>query len=248
MILKQITIIFILTFCCKNTYSQEMTSLKTYIINNNLYDYGYGLEHYETPLDSVFDYSCFVDSNIKFKNLKSLKAIDGNKDVNIKLNVKKGGIRIVSFQNGKHVVNKAIDKNLIDLVRVDKIFKVDYNNKSYILIYLSDNFSLMNKRGNYLGVLVDLKANIISIFPKLQNTNSILCLSDIDSDNSIDYISYLPVEGGLITIYSLQEGKFIMNEKYSSTLENSDGYIWTINPEGKDFISKQYIKGLCRRK
>lgn len=67
----------ILVFVSLNSYSQEREILKStlHLQKDSLYDYGYGLEKFSTPIDSVFCYNDFYCDNIYYMMLDSLTII-----------------------------------------------------------------------------------------------------------------------------------------------------------------------------
>jgi hypothetical protein len=246
--INRIVFLLFLNICSFFTSAQDKVSLKAHVLTNHLYDYGYGLEKYSTPLDSIFEYSFFVDGNIRFNEVTAFEELKLTGSARIELVQKRGGIKAIRFSDGKNTKSISINKSLPDLTRVDGIYEMDFQDESFLLFYLSDGHGLSDIRSRYLGVLVDLKNSTLALFPKMQNSNSPLCLSDIDGDRKLEYIYYEPANSGLIEIYKRTNGKFVLESKYSSTLEKADGYVWAVDAGKPDFISSQYRQGMSRRK
>lgn len=223
-----------------NSFSQEreLKISKLNLQKDSLYDYGYGLEKFSTPIDSVFCYNDFYCNNIYYMILDSLILID---DYQILPFIENGIIqRIKLIRKGKTIVNLPIPKRFQDFSTIHNKYEILLGDKKYLLFYLSQN-SLSSIWNTYLGILIDIgEPACITLFPNLLNTSSPLPLTDIDGDYNLDLIEYFPSKKNAINIYSFRNGKFIKNKKNTCYLLSTDGFVWKIDFAYKNYISDYY--------
>lgn len=230
----------ILVFISLNTYSQERELYKSKIDlqKDSLYDYGYGLEKFSTPIDSIFCYNDFYRNDIYYMTLDSLTIVD---DCQILPLIENGIIQSIKLiRKEKTIDSIPIPKRFQDFSTIHSIYEILFGGKKYILFYLSQN-SLPSVWNAYLGILMDMgEPAHITLFPDLLNTTTPLPLTDINNDYSLDLIEYSPSKKNVINIYSLRDGKFIKDKKNTCYLLSTDGFVWKIDFTYKNFISDYY--------
>lgn len=226
-----------------NAQRNDYKKLSDFLTDQKLYDYGYGLEKYDTRLDSIVCYNDLVSELILFKELQDKIQFNKNDSIfKVNLNIKKNVLNSISIDYKNHrIKNFNINDSLNNFTRVVNVYDFIFQDTNYILFYLSGDNIVQSLRENYLGILIDTKTKLLTPFPTLQNTCSLLPLTDIDKDGKLDYISYAPSFRDNVKVYSLNnDSSWTSKKNYFCKLFNSDGFVWQIDFQNDNFLKRFY--------
>ena len=236
---------FILFICSSslNAQTNNFKNLKSFLKEQNLFDYGYDLQKDDSRQDSIVCYNDFVSDKIFFNEINSNIEFNSNDSIfKVKLNNKRNVLKYISINFKNSIIRSLqINDSLNNFTRIVTSYNLKFNNDNYILFYLSDDNLIPSLRENYLGVLIDTKTKLVSLFPTLQHTSSILPLTDIDNDGELDYVSYYPSFKDTVTVYTINFNcEWIPKKDYSCKLNEYDGFVWLINFNSDNFLKYFY--------
>jgi hypothetical protein len=233
-------------FCGAAAQNLACQNLKEYVRANSLYDFGYGLEHYEGRLDSIVCYNDFIDSTITFRQFEKNNPLtfkSGDSVYSITLKIKGDNTESIYVKQNKKVVSQLkLHDSLSYYNSVDTAYEFTFHNKDYVLAYYHPAQITNSSRNLYLGVLIDKLSKAITLLPGLQSSQSLLCITDIDTDDQLDYVCYSPSYTSKVMVYSSIGNKWEEKKDYNCNLSLYDGYVFRIKFDAPTFLTRFYDK------
>lgn len=111
----------------------------------------------------------------------------------------------------------------------DTAYLVSFNHKIYILMYLREITPMApfrpGRSSHYKGFLLDVEKEQLIVFPKMQTTNSLMCLTDYNHDEKLDYIHIDMYYSTVVTFYLLEDDD-IKKDKYYINFSYFIGMPW----------------------
>jgi len=239
--LINITILF---FIVTKTYAQnaEYKNLREYVTENNLYDFGYGLEEHKSRLDSIVCFNDFLFPGIYFKELnKDLFFSSNDSTFTIVIGKKKEKILNLNILQGKKLIKKIIlNDSLNDFSVVSKAYNFKFGNQKYSIIYLSNENNQQTLRSQYLAILIDNYNKSIIPFPRYQSTTSLLNITNFNGNQKLNIICYNPSFTGKVETFQLENKSWILLNEYTCNLKLFDGFVWMVDFDENNFLKKYY--------
>lgn len=222
--------------------SREFKNLQEYVTKNNLYDFGYGLEKYESRIDSIVCFNDFMSPELFFKEMdKNLYFTNNDSVFKITIKRKREKILGIDICSNKKVINKLVlndSLNDYNLIKDTYIFKS--GKKTYSILYLSNEVNQQTLRSQFLAILIDNENKNIVLFPRYQSTTSLLNITDLNRNDKLDLVCYNPSFTGRIETFELDSKNWKLLKDYSCNLKLSDGFVWQIDFSDDCFLEKYY--------
>jgi hypothetical protein len=214
--------IIALLLVCSATFGQasDYKNLKAYTEKEHLYDFGYGLDHYPERLDSIICFNDFIDPTINFTELNKLSFVNNDTVYEIELSRKEYFIKgLCIYDKSRNRVSDMKFGDESDFTYVAHIYDFIFRNKGYLLLYTANDYKKQNMRGSVQGCLIDKATKAIIKLPEELNTDSLLPITDIDNDGTMDFVAYAASTNvKTLEVYSLKNSAWVRRPEYSIKL------------------------------
>jgi len=241
-------LILIYLLCSFFVEKSDYVNLKIYIESNKLYDigkgwwYGYQPDRPLSNSDSIFCYNYFVCDSLWFKGKTNTSFQFNEKTYHVVFSKDDDVFEKVYLKCDDEIIFRQNLSDKLQITAIDTIYDIKFYNQNLMLIYLKSYYSSLLFGDNYLGILVDMDIPSLTVLPSFQGTNTPLPFTDFDSNKQLHYINYWPLNSvDTIKIYSYVDGKFILENQWTSILSKTeDNLLGIIRSNGNDFISNCY--------
>jgi|GEM_PF-5744467 len=229
--------------CCAQ--NKDFKNLSEYVTKNKLYDFGYGLEQRQSRIDSIVCFNDFMSNEIIYKDSENLSFDSNDSIFTITTNLRKRKGVCLNIVSGKKTISKLeLNDSVKDFKIIANTYRIKFQNKSYSILYLTDEYAHQTFRVQYLGIIVDEKSKLIFSFPRFQSTNSLLNITDLDNDRKLDLVCYNPAFTGKIEVFSLTKNNWKLQEKFICKLKSTDNFVWQIDFDSVNFLKDYYQKAI----